>query len=61
MILSVLQIYANVGHTYTHFFETLPLQPEGAIPPLEYSPGNQSFKVLAETPLQGALLSFPVP
>lgn len=45
------QLYENVRNTYAHFFETLPKQP--SIPPLQYFPSLRSFKVLAETPLQG--------
>lgn len=47
-----LQLYENVGETHNHFFTALAAQPD-AIPPLEFTPSGRSFKVLAETPLQG--------
>lgn len=46
-----MQLYENVRNTYTHFFETLRQQP--VIPPTQFSSSLCSFKVLAETPLQG--------
>lgn len=56
-----MQVYGNASSIYKHLFETLPQQPEASLTPLEYMPSNQSFKVLAETPLQGAALSPAVP
>ena len=49
------QLYENVRATYVHFFETLPKQQP--LPPLQFSSSLCSFKVLAETPLQGGASS----
>ena len=47
------QIYDGVGKTYSHFFEAPPAQVGAGAVQVEHTPSTASFKVLAETPLQG--------
>ena len=45
-------MFEEVQTTYNHFFEMQPIQPEGEITPIAFTPSRKSFKLLAETPLQ---------